>query len=201
PISAIKIGMLATGDIVDTVADRLATLPRQLPVVIDPALVSSSGQPLLEDGGLTHLRERLMPMATVVTPNLSEVAALLGLSTPPCPAEAAAALVDQLDGACAVLVTGGHSGDPSRCTDVLQLTDGRTFRFEAPRVDTTTTHGTGCVLSAALTASLAWGHSLSDAVRGAKSWVTASLRLARPMGRGRGPVDTAWRPLANGESA
>jgi hydroxymethylpyrimidine/phosphomethylpyrimidine kinase len=149
-------------------------------------MVAKSGDALLREDAVDALRDLLLPLATVVTPNLPEAAALTGR-----PVErddevrrAAEAIVGM--GAKAVVVKGGHRAGP-QAVDVLY--DGTSFReYAAPRVETTSTHGTGCTFASAIAAHLALGEPLTDAVAHAKEYLTEALRAAYPIGGGHGPV-------------
>ena len=173
-VRAAKTGMLHRARVIDAVVARLRARP--LPhLVVDPVMVATSGDPLLEPEGIAALRERLLPLATLVTPNLREAEVLTGraVTTVAEMREAARALVAL--GARAALVKGGHlAGD---AVDVLY--DGRGFReLGAPRREGRRLHGTGCVLSAAITASLARGNDLAEAVAEAKRHVTRAIEAA-----------------------
>jgi hydroxymethylpyrimidine/phosphomethylpyrimidine kinase len=177
---AIKTGMLATPAIVDAVAGRLRA-HRGAPVVVDPVMIATSGDPLLQPAAREKLVRELLPLATVVTPNLHEAAVLAEMAVN---SEAdmleAARRIGAL-GARHVLVKGGHLKDSA--TDVLW--DGRALtRFEAARVEGPSLHGAGCTYSAAIAAELARGRALTDAVGAAKSYVTAAIRGAIQAGRG-----------------
>jgi hydroxymethylpyrimidine/phosphomethylpyrimidine kinase len=185
PLAAVKTGMLANRAIVEAVAEALARL--RLPhLVVDPVMVAKSGDRLLDPAAEAAYRERLLPLADVVTPNLAEAEALLGRPVRSLEAMAEAARDLHAQGPRAVVVKGGHlEGDP---VDVFF--DGRRMeRLPAPRIATRNTHGTGCTLSAAIAARLALGHELLEAVRGAKAYLTEALRGAYTLGRGAGPVD------------
>ncbi|HZP41672.1 MAG TPA: bifunctional hydroxymethylpyrimidine kinase/phosphomethylpyrimidine kinase [Candidatus Binatia bacterium] len=185
PVAAVKTGMLARAAVVDVVAEGLGARRPRLPLVVDPVLVATSGDALAEPALAARLAERLLPLATVVTPNLAEAEALTGLraTTPAAMRDAARALVDR--GARAALVTGGHlAGDPC---DVLF--DGAAFHdLVAPRIPLAPTHGTGCTLSAAIAAGLARGLDLLAAVAEAKAFVGRALAAATPVGRGAVPL-------------
>jgi hydroxymethylpyrimidine/phosphomethylpyrimidine kinase len=187
-VDAVKIGMLALREIVEAVADRLEAYAGP-PVVLDPVMVAASGDPLLEPDAVEAIRRRLLPLATVVTPNLPEAVRLAG--------RAAGTLAERLDLARelgrstrAVLLKGAHAaGD--EIVDVLW--DGRELHsFVHARIATRADHGTGCTLSAALAARLAVGTPLPEACRGAIEWLQGALRHAEPLGRGHGPVDHLW---------
>jgi len=185
PVAAVKTGMLATGPIVEAVADALTR--RRLPhVVVDPVMVAKSGDRLLDSAAEAAYRERLFPLAEVVTPNLAEAEALLGRPVRSVEAMARAARDLHALGPRAVLVKGGHlDGDP---VDVFF--DGRRLEeLRAARIDTPHTHGTGCTLSAAIAARLALGADALSAARGAKEYLTEAIRGAYALGRGAGPVD------------
>lgn len=195
-VGAIKIGMLGTADVAGTVAEVLAqrAVPAGIPVVLDPVMVATSGDRLVPTDAVEVIRTALVPLATVVTPNVPEAAVLSG-SRPATDvaglAVTAAALRD--DGAAAALVKGGHlAGEAS--IDVLADAEGeRTYR--SPRVDTPNTHGTGCTLSSAIAAYLARGVVLREAVAEAKIYLDGALRsgATRSVGHGHGPVDHLWR--------
>jgi hydroxymethylpyrimidine/phosphomethylpyrimidine kinase len=185
PVAAAKTGMLARAAVVAAVADRLASGPR-FPLVVDPVMVATSGDALLDADAVACLRTRLLPLATLVTPNLAEAAMLTGrrVGTPAEMRDAARALVEA--GAGAALVKGGHLAGEAR--DVFW--DGRVFvELVGTRVGGGPWHGTGCTLSAAVTAGLAHGRALETAVREAKRWVTVALERAVPVGRGAVPLD------------
>jgi hydroxymethylpyrimidine/phosphomethylpyrimidine kinase len=186
-VKAIKIGMLATGPIIEAVADGLDEFPG-VPVVLDPVMASHSGDPLLDEGAVDTLKSVLIPAATLVTPNLFEAAMLLG-EVKARDAEQMSAQAQRLRdlGAKAVLVKGGHLD--GEAIDVL-LDDLGEARLEAPRHVTENTHGTGCTLSSAIAAGLAKGETLDKAVKDAKVYVTAAIIAADEIkvGEGRGPV-------------
>lgn len=190
PTAAIKTGMLANEDIINSVAGVLADHP-SIPLVIDPVLVSTSGKRLLEIGAERALKERLIPLAALVTPNLNEAEALSGVE---CRAsldsrKRAAEKIIAL-GCRAVLIKGGHLNGPA--SEDLWF-DGAAFvELSAPRLDNPNTHGTGCALSAAITSFLARGELALDATRRAKHFLTECIRNAFPVGRGAGPVNPLW---------
>lgn len=183
---AVKSGMLGSADVVAAVAEGIAR--RQLPhYVLDPVMVASSGDRLLEREAERLMAERLVPLAELVTPNLDEAHILVeaDVATPDAMERAGHALLAR--GARAVLIKGGHlSGDT--ITDVL-VTPGGVRRFTHPRLDTTSTHGTGCTLSAAVTAGLAHGRPLERAVTDALDFVQRAIAAAPGLGRGRGPLN------------
>jgi hydroxymethylpyrimidine/phosphomethylpyrimidine kinase len=180
-VAAAKTGLLGRAATVRVVAERLRARPVPW-LVVDPVLVATGGFPLTEPGAVAALRERLLPLASLVTPNLAEAAALAGrpVTDVGTARDAARALVDL--GARAALVTGGHLAGPAR--DVL-CWGGRVEELEAERVPGGEIHGAGCALSAAVTASLARGRALPDAVRDAKRWLTRAIAAGPALGRGR----------------
>lgn len=188
PVQAVKTGMLASGAIVGVVAEVLAGV--SAPLVVDPVAVSKHGHSLLLPGAAGALREMLLPLATVVTPNLDEAEQLTGIKAVDEESMLAVAEVIAGLGPRWVLVTGGHlAGDP-----VDLLFDGsRAWRFGGPRIATPHTHGTGCTLASAIASWLALGADVPDAVARARDYVTGAIRGGFPIGSGIGPVDHAWR--------
>jgi hydroxymethylpyrimidine/phosphomethylpyrimidine kinase len=185
---AIKTGMLASAEIVKTVADCLAHL--DAPVVIDPVAVSKHGDSLLSPGALDALKEDLVPLATVVTPNLLEAELLTGLTITDEPAMVAAATRIAARGPRWVLVKGGHL--PGNPVDLL-VGDGQVIRYPGRRIASRHTHGTGCTLASAVASYLAMGAEVPEAVESAKDYVTGAIDGGFPLGAGIGPVDHAWR--------
>jgi hydroxymethylpyrimidine/phosphomethylpyrimidine kinase len=185
-ISAVKTGMLANRGIVEIVAGKLRehALPH---VVVDPVLVASSGAPLLALDAVQVLKRQLFPLAELITPNIPEVTALLGV-TPRSPrdfAEAARALLDL--GPRAVMMKGGHAPEGDWIIDWYY--DGRALReIRGPRVATIHGHGTGCTYASAIAAGLAKGLPLFEAATEARAYLTEALKKAFPIGKGRGPV-------------
>lgn len=193
--SSIKVGMLGTGEVAAAVADWLAG-QKDVPVVLDPVLKSSSGKDLLDVRGRDILLERLLARADWITPNLAELADLAGHSYPRTAAETeeAARQLQQMAGqqgnsVLKIVVTGGHAESP----DDLLLTNDDLRWFPGERIQTTSTHGTGCTFSSALAARVALGDAPCTAVQAAKDYVTGALRRAYPVGRGNGPLDHFWK--------
>lgn len=192
-VDAIKTGMLANAAIVRAVAESLRAYPAR-PLIVDPVMVATSGDVLLADDAIAAVISELLPLATLITPNLPEAARLLGEGE----ARSEADVVQQGRalvglGARAVLMKGGHgSGDTAM--DVL-CTPETVIHIELPRVATSHTHGTGCTLSAAIAALMAQGEALEDAVQQAKTFVWEALQAGRSLGvgRGHGPVDHLYR--------
>ena len=189
-IDAVKTGMLPTAELIETTASLLGARPPR-PLVVDPVIRSTSGYDLIDDEALRALVERLFPLADIVTPNAVEAERLTGLRVGGEAAleEAARAVVAR--GARAALVKGGDLDLGGRAVDILF--DGeRVWRFEQPRIETQSTHGTGCTLASAIAAGLAGGRPLADAVRHAKAYVTEAIRRAPGVGRGYGPLNHFW---------
>ncbi|HTG46218.1 MAG TPA: bifunctional hydroxymethylpyrimidine kinase/phosphomethylpyrimidine kinase [Actinomycetota bacterium] len=199
-VDAAKTGMLASAPIVEAVASAVRDA-RIAPLVVDPVWVSKHDDPLLATDAFGALRERVIPLAALVTPNLSEAAALAGVAVEDREdmRRAAASILEM--GAGAVLVKGGHlAGD--RAADLLADAAGEEW-LEVDRIDTPNTHGTGCTLSAAIAAHLARGAELRAAVFAGKDFVTEAIRGALAIGSGIGPVDQLWPvdgPLSGGRA-
>jgi hydroxymethylpyrimidine/phosphomethylpyrimidine kinase len=190
-VDAAKTGMLASAEIVTAVADALSenAVPN---LVVDPVFVSKHGDALLEPEAVGALRERILPLATLVTPNLPEAAGLVGFDVTNRDLMEDAAGAIRSMGPRAVLVKGGHLEGAANAEDLFFDGD-RTEWIGAERIETANTHGTGCTLSSAIAAYLARGDDLLDAVRKGKAFVTEAIRGALPLGRGIGPVDQLWR--------
>jgi hydroxymethylpyrimidine/phosphomethylpyrimidine kinase len=188
-VAATKTGMLADAGVVEVVAGTVAALDLH-PLVVDPVAVTSTGNPLLSPAGLASMREVLLPLADLVTPNLAEAAALANWPEPPHDRQEMERVAEEIlgQGAAAVLVKGGHLRGPE-APDLLSTRDGRRLWFAGPRLDSPNTHGTGCVLSAAITARLARGEDLVQAIEGAKTFVTAAIAAGVQLGAGPGAVN------------
>jgi hydroxymethylpyrimidine/phosphomethylpyrimidine kinase len=185
---AVKTGMLASPVLVGIVCDALAEVAA--PVVVDPVAVSKHGDSLLSAGTLEAVRARLLPLATVVTPNLLEAGLLTGMAISDEADMLAAARQINAMGPQWVLVKGGHL--PGNPVDLLSDGD-RVIRFPGDRIDSVHTHGTGCTLASAIAARLALGDDVPAAVKAAKAYVTGAIAAGFPLGAGIGPVDHGWR--------
>jgi hydroxymethylpyrimidine/phosphomethylpyrimidine kinase len=188
-IVAVKIGMLANSDIIDIVANKLEQY-RPPYVVLDPVIAATSGETLLEESALNHLKMRLLPRVSLITPNRLEAAILTGIhaSTDQDVLQQMCSALRQLNTA-AVLLKGGHSESKSHSDDIL-ITPTATQVMSAERINTLNTHGTGCTLSSAIASYLAQGHSLSSAVKNAKLYISQTITHADLLhvGKGNGPV-------------
>jgi len=182
---AVKTGMLASSSIVEVVSRQLKTF-RVAALVVDPVMVAKSGDSLLHQDAVEALRTLLVPLATVVTPNIPEAEVLTGVKivSDDDMRRAAESIVSM--GAGSVVVKGGHREGPA--TDMFY--DGDRFQeFTAPRIDTKNTHGTGCTFASAVAAGLAKGLPLLEAVAQAKEFVTAAIGSSFPIGQGHGPLN------------
>ncbi|POB09527.1 bifunctional hydroxymethylpyrimidine kinase/phosphomethylpyrimidine kinase [Sulfobacillus sp. hq2] len=186
---AIKIGMLFSKPIIEVVAERLRQWPG-IPVVLDPVMRAKGGAPLLDPGAEKALRDVLLPLATVVTPNLPEASALVGFPVQTRADMQKAAHVLENLGVPFVLIKGGHLAD-EEAVDLL-LHEGRETWLSAPRIETLHTHGTGCTLSSAIAAGLARHDNIEQAISTAKEYVTQAIRHAPGLGHGHGPLLHHW---------
>jgi len=181
---AVKIGMVASGALIEVIAERLAYYKAEN-IVVDPVMVATSGSKLLETDALAVLKEKLLPLATVVTPNIPEAEILTGRKIKNEDDMLAAA--KQIGDAyhCAVLCKGGHSINDAN--DLLFF-NGEYRWFYGKRIDNPNTHGTGCTLSSAIASNLAKGYSLAEAVEKAKEYISGALAAQLDLGKGSGPM-------------
>jgi hydroxymethylpyrimidine/phosphomethylpyrimidine kinase len=184
---AIKTGMLGSAEMVEMVAATLAEHAPEIPLVVDPVMVAKGGSSLLEDAAVVALKKKLLPLAVLVTPNLPEAEALTGIYPSSEHRIRNAAMVLKMLGVNSALFKGGH-GEGDIVRDVLWSGDDFTT-FEAPRIDTRHTHGTGCTLATAIACGLAQGLTLADAVSRAIAFVQNAVRTAPQLGRGHGPLN------------
>lgn len=205
PAEGIKIGMMGSVASAQVVGEVLMARRRQraerraqdlpsdepgIPIVLDPVLRSSSGAELLDAAGVAALRESVLPEVGWITPNWAELAMLAERPVGSLlEAEAAAEELADSHPGLHIVVTGGDQPEP---IDLLRLPTGESQRFHGTRVETRSTHGTGCAFSSALLARLVLGESPTEAVRLAKEYVTGALRQAPALGQGRGPMDLLW---------
>ena len=184
----IKTGMLHNAAVIETVVDTLETAAAAIPLVVDPVMYAKSGDSLLDPAARATLIQRLLPRATLITPNVREAAALSGLSIRS-PDDLAAAARQLLElGPAAVLVKGGHLPGAT-VTDWLIGRDGTAASFSAPRSPGRNTHGTGCTLASAIATGLAQGLALNAAVQRALAYVQEAIRSAPDLGTGCGPLN------------
>ena len=197
PPVGIKIGMLADAETVSAVADFLRGLRiggRRVPVVLDPVVQSSSGKELLDAAGVEAMRVELLPLVDWVTPNVEELGVLTGRADLRREQMVVAARELQevggsLGGKLNVVATGGHLERPD---DLVMTTAGEVLWVEGERIESRSTHGTGCAFSSALLSRVVMGDGPVEAVRRAKEYVAEAIRTAAPMGRGNGPVNHLW---------
>ena len=190
---AVKIGMAASGALIDVIAERLRFYNARN-VVVDPVMVASSGSSLIKQEAVRTLVQKLLPLAAVVTPNIPEAQVLSGLSirTGEDMIRAAKAIGDSHH--CAVLLKGGHSINDAN--DLLYA-KGELIWFAGKRIDNPNTHGTGCTLSSAIASNLARGFTLEESVRRAKDYISGALAAMLDLGKGAGPMNHAF--LLSGE--
>lgn len=192
-IAAVHVGMLANASLVEVVADFLERRDQPATVVLDPILRSSSGAELVDKRGTELLARRMIPLSAVVTPNSDEAASLTGLKTRTMEEvrEAARKLHDM--GAAAVVITGGHM---EKATDLLSFKSRQGIEqevFKSPRLESKSTHGTGCAFASAIACHLAHHRGLPEAVMLAKAYISAAIAKAHPLGKGTGPLNHLYR--------
>ena len=218
-VDVVKTGMLTTRSTVKTIVEKLQKLHTNKPLVVDPVMVSTSGAQLIPDDAIFDYIDKLIPMATVVTPNLTEaqfIASKLGMTVPEIKSlddvKSLAKIIGSYLGPQAVLLKGGHLGlsddltpvpddQATKIVDVLYYGT-EFYEFQSEYVRSTSTHGTGCTLASAIAANLANGHQLVDAVKHAIRFVQKAIATARPLGKGHGPVNhmhnLSLRPFVRG---
>lgn len=182
---AVKIGMVSSTPLIEVIAAAL-TRYRARHIVLDPVMVATSGGRLMADGAAAALRDKLFPLAEIITPNLPEAQALCGrtIETREDMEEAACMIAGMCRGA--VLIKGGHLSDTA---DDLLFADGRARWLSGQRIETDNTHGTGCTLSSAIASNLALGYTLADSVERAKGYITQALAAGLNLGHGNGPLN------------
>ena len=185
PPDSVKIGMVSSAELIEVIAERL-TYYKTKNIVVDTVMVATSGARLISENAIAALKEKLLPMATVVTPNIPEAQVLSGVDiSGKSDMEKAAGIIGDTYG-CAVLLKGGHS--ISNADDLLYA-NGKMIWIEGRRIDNPNTHGTGCTLSSAVAANLAKGYSLENSVERAKEYITKVLELQLNLGKGSGPLN------------
>jgi len=185
---AVKIGMVSSSELISVIADRLKAY-RAKNIVVDPVMVATSGSALMKTDAVQTLVSELLPITTLVTPNIPEAQVLSGLSITDREDMVLAAKKISEDYHCDVLLKGGHSINDAN--DLLYA-DGESVWFTGKRIDNPNTHGTGCTLSSAIAANLAKGYSLADSVRRAKEYISGALAAMLDLGQGSGPMDHAF---------
>ena len=181
---AVKIGMVSSEELIRVIADRLR-FHKAKNIVVDPVMIASSGSALVKSGAVKVLTEELLPIASLVTPNIPEAGVLAGMSIENRDDMLTAAKVIGDRFGCAVLLKGGHSVNDAN--DLL-YTNGEYRWFEGKRIDNPNTHGTGCTLSSAIAANLAKGYALDEAVKRAKDYISGALAAMLDLGQGSGPM-------------
>ena len=185
---AVKIGMVSTTDIINTIADKLLEYKAEN-IVVDPVMVATSGDKLLNDDSINALMSRLLPLGTVITPNIPEAEILSGIKIKNTDDMIVAAKKISKFTKGGVLVKGGHL--VSTATDLLYL-DGEITWFSHERVDNPNTHGTGCTLSSAIASNLAKGYNLTESISNAKKYLTGALKTQMNLGKGSGPLEHTY---------
>ena len=185
---AVKIGMVASSDLIRVIADRLRYYDAKN-IVVDPVMVATSGAPLMKDDAIRALIEKLLPISTLVTPNIPEAQALseMDIESKEDMIMAAKQIGDSYQ--CAVLLKGGHSINDAN--DLLYV-NSELIWFEGKRIDNPNTHGTGCTLSSAIASNLAKGYTLVESVRRAKDYISGALAAMLDLGKGSGPMNHAF---------
>ncbi len=182
---AVKTGMVSNAELIEVIAEKLSFYKAEN-IVVDPVMIATSGARLISKEAIAVLKERLLPLATVITPNIPEAEVLSGMKiSDKADMEQAARLIADKCG-CAVLLKGGHSINDAN--DLL-CENGETAWFEGVRLDNPNTHGTGCTLSSAIASNLAKGYDLKTAVKLAKEYISGALSAMLDLGRGSGPMD------------
>lgn len=185
---AVKIGMVASSPLIETIAAKLKEYKAEN-IVVDPVMVATSGSALIESDAVVTLKKELLPLATVVTPNIPEAEILSGMTIETKEDMEEAAKVINEGFSCAVLLKGGHSINDAN--DLL-FADGEGKWFTGKRIDNPNTHGTGCTLSSAIAANLAKGYDLDMSVKRAKDYISGALAAMLDLGQGSGPMNHAF---------
>lgn len=196
-IGALKTGMLPDAEIMRAVAAELRKHP-EIPVVVDPVMIAKGGAALMEDEASATLVREILPLATVLTPNLPEAEVICGMTIQNAVDLLTAAKKIQSMGVKNVVIKGGHRLETANAEDILLTEDGEVVQLSAERIDTVRTHGTGCTYSACITAELAKGKSVKDAVTTAKAFIAAAISDGILVGHGHGPTNHwAYRAVEN----
>lgn len=185
---AVKTGMIPSKELVEATAEKLKQY-NATKIVVDPVMVATSGADLSNEESVRALKEKLIPMATLVTPNIPEAEVLSGMNINTKEDMTEAAKKINRECGCDVLIKGGHGSN--NADDVL-LHNEEIFVFEMPKIDNPNTHGTGCTLSSAIASNLAKGMTVPESVRRAKEYITGAIREGLNLGKGRGPLDHGY---------
>ena len=186
---AVKTGMVSSGSLIEVIAERL-TFYKARNIVVDPVMIATSGAKLISDDAVDTLKSKLLPLATVITPNIPESEVLSGMTIRSSADMVEAAKRIHAAFACAVLTKGGHSLDDAN--DVLVHGEQVTW-FHGRRIENSNTHGTGCTLSSAIASNLAKGYDLETSVQYAKNYISGALNAMLDLGKGSGPMDHGFR--------
>ena len=186
---AVKIGMVSSAELIETIAKRLCA-HHAVNIVVDPVMIATSGARLINPAAVSALKEKLLPIARVVTPNIPEAEVLSGMKIKTKQDMETASKQICAQYRCAVLCKGGHS--LNNANDLLCTPDGTLKWFEGKRIDNPNTHGTGCTLSSAIAANLAKGAPLDEAIRRAKEYLSGALADMLDLGHGSGPMNHAY---------
>ncbi len=185
---AVKTGMVANAELIEVIAERLSFY-KAGNIVVDPVMIATSGARLISEEAIAVLKEKLLPMATVITPNIPEAEVISGIKiSDNADMKKAADFINKTYG-CAVLLKGGHSINDAN--DLL-YENGRITWYEGMRIDNPNTHGTGCTLSSAIASNLAKGYDLKQSVRLAKEYISGALSAMLDLGKGSGPLNQGY---------
>lgn len=187
PPDAVKIGMVSSSKLIETISERLKFYGAKN-IVVDPVMVATSGAKLIDDNAVETLKKFLFPLATVITPNIPEAEKLSEMKIETAEDMKTAAKIIFENYGCAVLCKGGHSLNDAN--DILF--DGNAKIFSGKKISTTNTHGTGCTLSSAIAAGLAKGFNLADSIGAAKNYISGALSAGLNLGKGSGPMNHAF---------
>ena len=185
---AVKTGMVPSKELVEVIAERMSFYGEKN-LVVDPVMVATSGADLSDSGSVKALKEKLIPLSSVVTPNVPEAEVLSGMKITTKDDMIEAAKKINAECGCSVLIKGGHTGDNA---DYVLLHDGEVHVFEMTKIDNINTHGTGCTLSSAIACNLARGMDIPQAVKIAKEYITGAIEAGLDLGHGRGPLDHGY---------
>lgn len=186
-VKALKTGMLFSAEIIETVANRLKD--KKIQIVVDPVMIAKGGEALLQKEAVEALKNKLLPLATVLTPNIPEAEEITGIKIETQKDMDLAAQSILKMGLNCVVMKGGHMKEDDVVTDIVYFNDGSSFQMESKRIQTKHTHGTGCTFSAAITAFLGRGLSLKDAIIEAKKYVQMAIENTLHIGHGHGPTN------------